>query len=68
MYFFYRGHLVDGKFGIGSESLETQLFSYKDIPWDELAFPIIKTLLNHYFADLKSNEYPIRNLEADFFH
>ncbi len=68
VYFFYRGHLIDGKFGVGSESLETQLFSYQDIPWDELAFPIIKTLLNHYFSDLKNNEYPIRNLEADFFH
>ena len=35
----------------GPESLEVALFSENDIPWDELAFPVITKTLKHYFSD-----------------
>jgi len=61
VYLFYRGTLSDLNFGAGTESLEVALFSEDEIPWRELAFPVIKKTLKHYFADRISGDYPIRN-------
>jgi len=43
----YLAHLDDGKFSPGPESLETALFDYDDIPWDEIAFPTVRWALRH---------------------
>ncbi|WP_320837310.1 NUDIX hydrolase [Zhongshania sp.] len=59
VYVFYRGDL-DGDFGVGPESLESKLFSEADIPWSELAFPIVTDVLTEYFEDRKTGQYPIR--------
>jgi len=59
VYVFYRGNL-DGDFGVGPESLESKLFSEADIPWSELAFPIVTDVLTEYFEDCKTGQYPIR--------
>jgi hypothetical protein len=56
---FYRGNL-DGGFGVGPESLESKLFTEAEIPWSELAFPIVTDVLTEYFADRKTDTYPIR--------
>ncbi len=37
----YRATLRDGQFSAGQESLETRLFTFEEIPWDELAFPSV---------------------------
>jgi ADP-ribose pyrophosphatase YjhB (NUDIX family) len=60
IYVFYRCGIADGVFGVGSESLESQLFSEADIPWSELAFPVVKVLLEEYFEDRKTATFPIR--------
>lgn len=60
VYLFYRCDLIEGRFGVGQESLETQLFEETDIPWDELAFPTIYKTLKHYFEDRKNGEFPVR--------
>jgi len=59
VYVFYRAKL-NGGFGIGPESLESGLFSEADIPWSELAFPIVTDVLTEFFADRKTGEYPVR--------
>ncbi len=59
VYVFYRGNL-DGDFGIGPESLESKLFTEAEIPWSELAFPIVTDVLTEYFEDRKTDTYPIR--------
>ena len=42
IYIMYYGTLRDGKHSPGlEESFDTKLYSEDDIPWDELAFPII---------------------------
>jgi len=61
VYMFFRAKLEDLDFYPGEESLETALFSESEIPWDELAFPAITETLKHYFFDLKSESFPIRN-------
>lgn len=61
VYFFYRGSLANLEFGPGTESIDVQLFTEDAIPWDELAFPVIKKTLEHYFSDRKSNHFPMRS-------
>lgn len=61
VYFFYRGQLTDLAFGPGPESLEVELFEEHQIPWNELAFPVVTRTLQHYFSDRKSGHYPVRS-------
>lgn len=42
---------ADNDFSPGIESLETQLFTEDDIPWDQLAFPVVSKTLKSFFAD-----------------
>lgn len=63
VYFFYRGELTRGEYGVGEESLETQLFSAAEIPWDALAFRTIQRSLKLYFSDRKLNHYPTRVID-----
>jgi len=58
VYMFFRADLADLDFSSGSESLEVALFSETDIPWDELAFPVINKTLEYYFADRQNDTYP----------
>ena len=51
VHMFYLARLRDLDFAPGEESLEVQLFAERDIPWDELAFPTIRTTLELFFAD-----------------
>lgn len=44
----YRASLPDGAFSPGDESLDVQLFDWAQIPWDELAFPTVRWMLNHH--------------------
>jgi ADP-ribose pyrophosphatase YjhB (NUDIX family) len=48
----FRGRLLDGKFGAGSESLQVGLYEEAAIPWDQIAFPSIEFALRSYYADL----------------
>ncbi|PCJ45494.1 MAG: NUDIX hydrolase [Moraxellaceae bacterium] len=59
LYMFYRGTVIDGQFGAGHESLETQLFDEQEIPWDELAFPTIYRTLKRYFEDRKTGVFNV---------
>lgn len=66
VYFFYRGQLVDGQHSAGFESLDTELFTPAQIPWDELAFPTIEKTLKYYLNDIKTQAFPIRVIDLDY--
>ncbi len=51
VYMIFRGQLVDGAFAPGPESLETRLYEEHEIPWRELAFPVVIRALQRYFED-----------------
>ncbi|MES2296962.1 MAG: NUDIX hydrolase [Pseudomonadota bacterium] len=51
VHLFYLARLLDLDFAPGIESLDVQLFAEADIPWDELAFPTIRSTLELFFAD-----------------
>ena len=60
VYIFYRAELQDGEFGVGSESLEAALFDEADIPWQELAFPVVVDVLQEFIVDRKAASYQVR--------
>lgn len=44
----FRATLATGDFAPGTESLETALFAWEEIPWDLLAFPSVHWALTHH--------------------
>jgi ADP-ribose pyrophosphatase YjhB (NUDIX family) len=44
----YRARLATPDFAPGPETIETRLYDWSEIPWDELAFPSVRWALNHY--------------------
>ena len=60
VYMLFRARLADLDFSPGEESLAVDLFSQAQIPWDELAFPVVALALQHYFADAQENHFPVR--------
>ncbi len=59
VYIIYRGTLQKREFGAGEESLEVQLISLDDIPWDHLAFPVIREALTRYVEDRKQHSFGV---------
>jgi ADP-ribose pyrophosphatase YjhB (NUDIX family) len=59
VYMFYRCSVDDGLFGVGPESLETALYAESEVPWSEIAFPVVRETLEAYFHDRRSGEYPV---------
>jgi ADP-ribose pyrophosphatase YjhB (NUDIX family) len=51
VHLFYLARLLDLDFAAGIESLDVRLFAENQIPWDELAFPTIRTTLELFCAD-----------------
>jgi ADP-ribose pyrophosphatase YjhB (NUDIX family) len=51
VHLFYLARLLDLDFAAGIESLDVRLFAEDEIPWDDLAFPTIRTTLELFFAD-----------------
>jgi ADP-ribose pyrophosphatase YjhB (NUDIX family) len=51
VHLFYLARLRSLDFAPGIESLDVKLFAEHDIPWDELAFPTIRTTLELFFSD-----------------
>ncbi len=56
----FRAKLLDPDFSPGAESLEVQLFSEQDIPWEKIAFRPVRFSLEHYFADRRAGLYQFR--------
>lgn len=58
---FYRAELAEPVFGPSSESSEVALFDEADIPWSELAFPVVELALDHYLRDRQTGEYEVKH-------
>mgnify|MGYP006157467423 CR=1 FL=1 len=64
MYLFFRAELSDLDYHPGRESLEVALFSEAEIPWKQIAFPVVHSTLKYYFKDLKKNRFPVRMFDV----
>lgn len=60
VYLLFRSRLLDLDFAAGEESLEVGLFEEYEIPWEKLAFPVIRESLQLYYADRKGGSFPLR--------
>lgn len=65
LYMFYRGELTADGFAAGTESLEVALFAEDEIPWSELAFPVVVEALREYLEDRRRGEFPVRSSGLD---
>ena len=67
IYLIFRAQMGDDHFGPTSESTEVRLFKETDIPWDEIAFEVIRQTLVDFFQDRKQGAYPfkIKDLKPD---
>jgi len=66
VYLFFRAELEDLDFEPGIESLEVGLFSEAQIPWNEIAFPVVRSTLEHYFLDLANSVFPVRMFDVHY--
>ena len=61
VYMIFRARLLDLEFGAGEESLEVALFRESQIPWDQIAFPVIQQTLQLYFQDRNAGDFRVHN-------
>ncbi|MGD1990911.1 MAG: NUDIX hydrolase [Chromatiales bacterium] len=57
VYMMFRARLHEPLFSPGEESLDVRLFEEAEIPWNELAFPVMNQTLKHYFEDRRKGEF-----------
>ena len=65
VHIFYRAKLLSDHFDPGPETMEAQLFTEAEIPWDEIAFRTVKETLDRFFADRRSGQFGIHTLDID---
>ena len=59
-YVLYKASIEENSYSPTTESLEVELFSYDEIPWDELAFPFVPIALEQFYEDLNEGYFPLR--------
>lgn len=57
IYTMYRGVLHEGQASAGEETLEVAMVREEDIPWQELAFPVVVENLKLYFEDRRKGVF-----------
>jgi ADP-ribose pyrophosphatase YjhB (NUDIX family) len=57
VYLMFRGQLRDGYASPGEESLEVRLFAEEEIPWEQLAFAVVRETLDQYFTERSTGAY-----------
>jgi ADP-ribose pyrophosphatase YjhB (NUDIX family) len=60
VYLIFRSRLPGPQFTPGAETLEARLFGEHEIPWQDLAFPVIAHTLKRYFQDLPGGRFPFQ--------
>ena len=60
VYMMFRARLLDPNVSPGLESLEVKLVTEDEVPWDQLAFAMVKRTLEHFFEDRKNGAFVTR--------
>ena len=63
VHFFFRAQLTSDQFDPGHETMEARLFAEHEVPWDEIAFRTVKETLQHFFADAKSQQFQLHQVD-----
>lgn len=65
IYIIYRALMLKPEFSPTLESSEVSLFFEKDIPWENIAFPVVTAALQHYFRQRTAGKFEIVIDEID---
>ncbi len=57
----FRARLASPEIAAGPESAEVHLFAWREIPWDEIAFPSVRWALGHYDEVRDMADFPARS-------
>lgn len=60
VYMMFLADMTNTEFAPGEESLEVDLFGESEIPWDQIAFPVIEETMRLFFADRASGNFRTR--------
>jgi len=60
VYMFYRAVLPAPVFSAGEESLEVRLFDEGELPWQQLAFPVVRQVLEDYLGDRTTGQFRVQ--------
>lgn len=63
VHIFYKCDISNGEFGAGVETEDAQLFSIKDIPWDQIAFKTVYRCLEQYIEDIPLGQFSVKTEE-----
>ena len=59
VYLVFRGRMLSPGYEAGTESLEVRLFPLTAIPWDHIAFPVVREALRRYVADVTTGRFQL---------
>ncbi len=59
VYLVFRGQMLSPSYEAGLESLEVKLFPLSAIPWDEIAFPVVREALRRYVDDALRGQFQL---------
>jgi len=65
VHLFWQARLLSDRFDPGPETIEAQLFSEHEIPWDEIAFRTVRETLVRYFDDRRRGVQTVHTLDID---
>jgi len=57
IYLMFRARMIEKKFAPGPESMQVALFDELAIPWDDMAFSVIRKTLEWYFQKRTDNSF-----------
>lgn len=60
VYVLFRAGVAGGRAAAGDETLEVSWFEEARIPWEELAFPVVREGLRLYLDDRRAGAFPVR--------
>lgn len=66
VYLFFLAQLQSEDFSGGPESLEVKLLQESEIPWQSIAFAVVRKTLELYFADRKEQRFPVRMYDVHY--
>jgi ADP-ribose pyrophosphatase YjhB (NUDIX family) len=59
VYVMFRASMPERQFGAGHETLSCKLVTEDQIPWPEIAFPVVDRTLRLFLGDRRDNEFRI---------
>lgn len=59
IYVMFLGDLLDLDYGPGPESLEVDLYREDQIPWEQIAFPVVEQTLRLFFEDRRRGRFGV---------